>query len=58
MCEIVERHTKKVKTSKSDIHIANFLKNTTIHNDADLDRVTKYAEQLVALFEAGNNEIE
>ena len=58
MSEIMERHTKKVKTSKSDIHIANFLKNTQIYNDTDLDRLTEYAEQLAALFEAGNKEIE
>ena len=31
---------------------------TKIHNDTDLDRVTEYAEQLAALFEAGNKEIE
>lgn len=58
MSEVMERHTKKVKISKSDIHIANFLKNTQIHNDTDLDRLTEYAEKLANLFEAGNKEIE
>ncbi len=58
MSEVLDRHTKQVKISKSDIHIANFLKNTQIHNDTDLDRLTEYAEKLAALFEAGNKEIE
>ena len=58
MSEVMGRHTKKVKISKSDIHIANFLKNTQIHNDTDLDRLTEYAEKLAALFESGNKEIE
>jgi HTH-type transcriptional regulator/antitoxin HigA len=58
MSEIMERHTKKVKTSKSDLHIANFLKNTQIHNDTDLMRLTEYAENLADILEAGNNEIE
>jgi len=58
MSEVMERHPKKVKISKSDIHIANFLKSTQIHNNTDLDRLTEYAEKLATLFEAGNKEIE
>jgi len=58
MSEVMEIHTKKVKISKLDIHIASFLKNTQIHNDTDLDRLTEYAEKLSTLFEAGNKEIE
>ena len=58
MSEAMERDTKKVKISKSDIQIANFLKYTQIHNDSDLDKLTEYAEQLAAIFESGNKEIE
>ncbi len=58
MSEVMGMQTKKFKISKADIQIANFLKNTQIYNDTDLGRLTDYAEQLAALFEAGNKEIE